>query len=66
MAQRITQRYRDAGYALAQAYLPPQEVGDGAVTIVVAEGRYGKIDTRNESGLSDALAGSFLDALRSG
>lgn len=66
MAQRIAQRYRDAGYALAQAYLPPQEVSDGAVTVVVAEGRYGKIETRNESGLSDALAGNFLDALHPG
>jgi hemolysin activation/secretion protein len=66
MAQRIAQRYRDAGYVLAQAYLPPQEVSDGAVNIVVAEGRYGKIASRNDSGLSDALVADFLGALHAG
>ena len=66
MAQRIAQRYRDAGYVLAQAYLPPQEVSDGAVNIVVAEGRYGKIASRNDSGLSNALVADFLGALHAG
>ncbi len=37
-AARITQRYRDDGYLLANAYLPPQDLGAGRATIAVVEG----------------------------
>ena len=42
-AARITRFYNERGYVLAQAYLPAQEVVDGAVTIAVVEDRYGAI-----------------------
>lgn len=57
LALRITRHYRDAGYLLARAYLPPQDVRDGLVTIDVLEGRLGQVETRNLAGLSgSALA----------
>ncbi len=66
MALKITERYRSAGYFVAQAYLPAQEIKDGAVTIAVIEGQYGKVAVRNQSGLSDGLIQSQLDGLNSG
>lgn len=54
VAQRITRHYRDAGYLLARAYLPAQDIKDGTIEIAVLEGRLGKLDVKNGSSLSDA------------
>jgi len=66
MALKITERYRSAGYFVAQAYLPAQEIKDGAVTIAVIEGQYGKIAVRNQSNLSDDLVYRQLDGINPG
>jgi hemolysin activation/secretion protein len=66
MANRITAHYRGAGYIVAQAYLPAQDIADGAVTIAVVEGRYGQITARNRTNLSDGLVGGLLSGLRPG
>nr|WP_254068021.1 ShlB/FhaC/HecB family hemolysin secretion/activation protein [Acidovorax sp. SRB_14] len=66
MALKITDRYRSSGYFVAQAYLPAQEITDGAVTIAVIEGQYGKVVVRNKSALSDGLIQSQLEGLHSG
>jgi len=66
MAARIAAHYRNNGYFLAQAYLPAQDIRDGAVTIAVIEGRYGSVILRNRSRLSDALANGLLRGLNSG
>jgi hemolysin activation/secretion protein len=65
-AAEITRFYRSRGYLLARADLLAQDVVDGAVTIAVAEGRYGSIVVRNNSNLSDGLAHRLMDGLRSG
>ncbi len=36
--QRLTQRYQQEGYLLSYAYLPPQDVADGWVDVVLVEG----------------------------
>ncbi|MFF7063420.1 POTRA domain-containing protein [Pseudomonas sp. NPDC008258] len=36
--QRLTQRYRQEGYLLSYAYLPPQDVAEGRVSVVLVEG----------------------------
>ena len=66
MALKIAQHYRSAGYFVAQAYLPAQEIKDGVVTIAVLEGQYGKIAVRNQSNLSDKLVYSQLDGINTG
>lgn len=66
LAARITERYRAAGYIVARAYLPPQEIVDGSVTIAVIEGRYGRIVTRNRSRLSDGLLADLLAGIEPG
>ena len=66
MAQKITDRYRSNGYIVAQAYVPAQEITQGAVTISVIEGQYGKIAVRNQSNLSDPLIQGQLEGIGSG
>ena len=66
MALKITEHYRSQGYFVAQAYLPAQEIKNGAVTIAVVEGQYGKIAVRNQSNLSDNLAHRQLDGINTG
>ncbi|WP_244479157.1 ShlB/FhaC/HecB family hemolysin secretion/activation protein [Stenotrophomonas terrae] len=41
---RITQTYRDAGFLVSVAYIPPQQIGDSqTLTLKVIEGRVGRI-----------------------
>ena len=65
MANRITRFYRSNGYFVAQAYLPAQAIENGAVTVVVSEGEYGKITLNNQTNVSSSLANSLLDGLNS-
>ncbi len=66
MASAISAYYHRHGYFVAQAYLPPQQITNGAVTIEVMEGHYGTITLRNHSTLSDARLNRFLGGLNSG
>jgi hemolysin activation/secretion protein len=66
MATKIADHYRQAGYFVAQAYLPAQNIKDGAVTITVIEGRYGQIALRNQSTLRDSVANNLLQGLNPG
>lgn len=43
VADAITRRYREKGYALATATVPPQKVEDGVVRLEVVEGRIGGV-----------------------
>ncbi len=66
MAALITARYRNDGYFVAQAYLPAQDVLNGTVNIIVAEGQYGQIKIKNQSKLSDKMVSSQLEGINSG
>jgi hemolysin activation/secretion protein len=66
MAARITDHYRRNGYFVAQAYLPAQDIRDGAVTIAVSEGRLGNVQLRNHTNLADRVAQSALAGLSPG
>lgn len=66
IAKKITDHYHKNGYFLAQAYLPAQEIKDGAVTINVLEGQYGKVTLNNQTNLSSELANSLIKGLNSG
>ena len=65
-AARVAAYYNNRGYFLAQAYVPAQDVVNGAVTLAVVEGRYGTIDIRNRSGVANARAARLLSGLDSG
>ena len=66
IAAKITAYYNERGYFLAQAYLPAQDITDGGVAIAVIEGRYGKIELRNNSRLADRVARGILSGIDSG
>ena len=66
MAQKIAEHYRAAGYFVAQAFLPPQEIKNGVVTIAVMQGQYGQVTLRNQSKLSDSVAYSQLSGINGG
>lgn len=65
-AAKVTAFYNARGNFLAQAYIPAQDVSGGSVTIAVIEGRYGKIDVRNDSRFSTTQARNILSGLDSG
>lgn len=66
MASKISDYYNARGYFVAQAYLRAQPINEGAVTITVIEGQYGKITLNNSSRLSDNVANNVLEGLNSG
>jgi len=66
MAAKISDYYNRHGYFVAQAFLPPQTINDGAVTIEVIEGRYGKVSLNNHAHISDDVANNVLGGLESG
>ena len=49
MAGQVTERYRNAGYFLSLAYVPPQKIGDGVITIKVVEGYVGSVKFNGET-----------------
>lgn len=63
---RVTAYYHEHGYIVSRAYIPPQEIKDGAVEIGVQEGRIGEQRIQNQSRLSDQQANEYLNAVKSG
>jgi hemolysin activation/secretion protein len=66
LASRISDFYNRHGFFVAQAYLPAQGVEDGAVTIAIVEGHYGKVALDNRAPVSGSLARSLLAGLDPG
>ena len=66
MATKISDHYHRNGYFVAQAYLPPQDIKGGAVTIAVSEGLYGNVTLNNQTNLSNDLANELLAGLNTG
>jgi hemolysin activation/secretion protein len=60
VASAVQQRAREAGYFLAVAYLPSQEVRDGRVTIALLPGVIGEVLV---DGASERLAARFGDLI---
>jgi hemolysin activation/secretion protein len=54
LAARVSRYYRKAGYLVARAYLPAQEVKDGVLDIAVLEGNLGQVSITNNAGLKDS------------
>ncbi|MCZ8285956.1 MAG: hypothetical protein O9353_10930, partial [Bacteroidia bacterium] len=65
-ARRITAYYRSQGFAVARAYLPAQDITDGAVTISIIEGRISSHKINNTSLLSDERAQAYLGQVKDG
>ncbi|MCM0044872.1 MAG: hypothetical protein NBV65_09615 [Burkholderiaceae bacterium] len=64
VAQRVTRFYRSQGYFVARAYIPAQEVTDGAIKIRVVEGNYGQFILKNDSLVRDDVVQAMLDDVK--
>lgn len=60
---RLTQRYRQEGYLLSYAYLPPQEVADGRVNVVLVEGYIRDYRVDGDIGPASAYLHQLLERL---
>lgn len=65
-ADRLTKFYNDRGYSVARALVPAQDVREGIVEIRVLEGRYGRIDIRNATELSETRIRAVLGEAKEG
>ncbi|ELY5804933.1 ShlB/FhaC/HecB family hemolysin secretion/activation protein [Cronobacter sakazakii] len=62
MAEKITNYYRQHGFLLARAVLPPQTVRDGVLTVKIIPGRFDKSSFTSHSRLRDGMIQRMLDA----
>jgi len=51
----ITDEYRKSGYLTSRAYLPPQTIRDGALVIMVIEGKLGNVEVKGNRFFSSKL-----------
>jgi len=65
LAARVKRYYRDQGYLVAQAWLPPQDISAGVITIAVLEGRIGQVQLDNKAALA-ATATAPITRMRVG
>lgn len=68
-AEAVADHLRAAGYFLARAYLPAQEIQDGRVEIAVLEGRIGRVPKPVRTGeirVSEEVVDALLSPLRPG
>ena len=61
--EAVEARYKEAGYFLAQGYLPPQKIKDGAIEIAISEGRMGEVRLEGESRVAPDVIYGYLDRL---
>jgi len=65
-ARKLRAAYRERGYVMAYAYVPPQEFLDDTVEIRVQQGKYGKVKVDGNRYYSDGFIRRFFGpALRS-
>ena len=64
LAAQITDRYKQAGYFLARAYVPAQEINDGVVHIAVVEGYVSEV-TVSGVGSQQGLVKAWVDRIKS-
>ncbi len=65
LAARITDYYHQHDYSFTLAYLPPQTLKDGELTIGVVEGRYGLVELSGDAALTQGLT-DLISPLQSG
>lgn len=62
----VEARYKEAGYFLAQAYLPPQKIKDGDIEILITEGKLGEARLEGESRVNPDVVFKYLDRIPKG
>ncbi len=65
IAERITHYYREKGYVLSRAIVPPQQIDDGVVTIQVLEGFIDKVRFKGNSAREKDALNAYIKMLAS-
>lgn len=60
----ITSAYRDAGYLLSQAILPPQEVKEGKVRIQIVEGYIAEVKIEGDPAGNEAMVTLYAEKIK--
>jgi hemolysin activation/secretion protein len=63
-ASIITKAYREAGYFVARAYIPVQNMQEEIVEIAIIEGNYGEFRLHNTSLVKDSIVQGMLDDIK--
>jgi hypothetical protein len=63
LTDRLTQRYRQDGYLLSYAFLPPQDFSEGRVRVVLVEGYIGDYQVEGDIGPARGYLAQLLDKL---
>ena len=66
LVAKITALYRSKGYPFARAFLPPQDIKDGQVSVRIVEGQHGTTQLTNTSSIRNSVIQSVLAPLASG
>ncbi len=53
VADAVSRHYRSKGFTVARAYLPAQQSANGVIELAIIEGRYGAVNVKNGSEISD-------------
>jgi hemolysin activation/secretion protein len=61
LTDRITLTYKEQGYFLARCYIPKQDIKDGVLKLMVAEGVLDRIQVTGNTYYSDALLKVFFE-----
>jgi hemolysin activation/secretion protein len=64
IANAITARYRDDGYILSQAIIPPQSVEGGGVRISIVEGYVADVTIEGDLGGRQSLVDAMVDKIK--
>jgi len=64
ITNKIEQFYQEQGYTFSHAFIPPQEISDGKLTIEITEGSYGKIKINNQSRLKDYVIKNTIRSIK--
>lgn len=66
LANEITEFYRSHNYLVAKAILPPQEIEQGKVKILLFKGNVGEVRLQNQSALSDKFVARLANTTVNG
>ena len=64
LTDAVTAAYRNAGYILSRAIVPPQRIKSGVVTIRIVEGYINRVIIEGEQGSVADLIGAYVDKLQ--
>lgn len=59
IVQKITKKYRDEGFIISRALLPPQTIKQGIVRIQIVEGFISKVEVKGDPGKAECVIAGY-------